>query len=92
MFDIQPPSLGATVDQGDAVAPRDFTVAGFSVSGRVVDGAGDGVAGVSMLVAGEELASTDLNGRHDCVCDVCVMALILAPAPALALPSTCLPA
>lgn len=62
-FDIQPASIAATVGHGDAVVAEQFVVMGFSVTGRVVDGAGVGISGVSILVGGEEQASTDLNGR-----------------------------
>lgn len=62
-FEIQPPSLSVSVGQGDATAPEEFVVTGFSVSGRVVDAAGNGVPSVSVFVNAKERATTDLTGR-----------------------------
>lgn len=62
-FEIQPPSLTVQVGQGDASLSDQFVVTGFSVSGRVVDPAGNGVPSVSIRVNGKERTSTDLNGR-----------------------------
>jgi hypothetical protein len=62
-FEIEPNSQAVTVGHSNAAAPEPFAVAGFSVQGRVVDGAGDGVAGVEIRVGRELKATTDLNGR-----------------------------
>lgn len=62
-FEIQPSSLTVNVGQGDATVKEEFVVTGFSVSGRVVDSAGNGVPTVAILVNGKERATTDLNGR-----------------------------
>lgn len=62
-FEVEPTSMTVVVGHGNAVVQEPFTVTGFSVQGRVVDSAGNGVAGVDISVAGEVRASTDLNGR-----------------------------
>jgi hypothetical protein len=62
-FEIQPSALAVAMGQGDAAVKEEFVVTGFSVSGRVVDSSGNGVASVAVLVHGKERATTDLNGR-----------------------------
>jgi hypothetical protein len=62
-FEIEPSSQEVAIGHSNAAAPEAFLVAGFSVQGRVVDGAGDGVAGVEIRVGRELKATTDLNGR-----------------------------
>lgn len=66
-FEIQPASLQAVVGHGNAVVSEQFVITGFSVTGRVVDASGNGVTGVLIRIAGEERASTDLNGRYECL-------------------------
>ncbi|KAF6256204.1 hypothetical protein COO60DRAFT_1702424 [Scenedesmus sp. NREL 46B-D3] len=63
-FEIEPSSQDVAVGHSNAAAPEAFVVAGFSVQGRVVDGSGDGVAGVEIRVGGELKTTTDLNGRY----------------------------
>lgn len=62
-FEIEPNSQEVSVGHRNAAAPEAFVVAGFSVQGRVVDGAGEGIAGVEIRVGRELKATTDLNGR-----------------------------
>jgi hypothetical protein len=62
-FEIEPNSQAVSVGHSNAAVPEPFVVAGFSVQGRVVDGAGDGIAGVEIRVGRELKATTDLNGR-----------------------------
>ena len=45
--------------------PLSSQVRGFAVSGRVVDGAGQGIAGVSVSVDGEAKAVTDNEVRRE---------------------------
>lgn len=62
-FEIEPSMMTVNVGQGDAAVVEEFVVTGYSVSGRVVDSAGNGVPTVSVYVNGRERATTDLTGR-----------------------------
>jgi hypothetical protein len=74
-FEIEPHSQAVIVGHSSAAVPEPFTVTGFSVQGRVVDAAGDGVAGVEIRVGRELKATTDLNGRWEQWCVACVLLL-----------------
>eukprot|EP00741_Cyanophora_paradoxa_P017414 tig00020965_g16823.t1 len=62
-FEIEPASLPVSVRAGDVQVAKPFSVVGFSIGGRVVLKAGGaGVAGASVLVDGQQRATTDANG------------------------------
>ncbi|KAG9154178.1 hypothetical protein Leryth_000653 [Lithospermum erythrorhizon] len=64
VFDVSPPSLSVSVRHEHAIVHQKFQVTGFSVGGRVVDGNGSGVDGVTITVGGQERSITDSEGYY----------------------------
>ncbi|XP_027099594.2 uncharacterized protein [Coffea arabica] len=64
VFDVSPPSVLVTVGHEHTKVIQKFQVTGFSVGGRVVDGIGNGVDGVKIMVDGEERSNTDKEGYY----------------------------
>ena len=64
-FDVSPSALAVSLT-GRSIThpPSSFSVSGFSVSGRVVDNKGRGVAGTSILLDGEVRATTSSDGYY----------------------------
>jgi hypothetical protein len=63
-FDVVPAELVVAVGHEAVVLPTPFQVSGFSATGRVVDRAGQGLAGVTVLLDGKERATSDAQGRY----------------------------
>ncbi|GJP38808.1 hypothetical protein CLOM_g23217 [Closterium sp. NIES-68] len=64
VFDMAPKEMAVAVGHADAVTAEPFQVRGFSVSGRVVDSAGEGVEGATVLLNGQTRAVTDAKGHY----------------------------
>jgi hypothetical protein len=63
-FDLYPQNQPVFVSQGDVEVAQPFHVTGFSVSGRVVDTAGAGISGVTIIVNGQEQAISNTDGYY----------------------------
>ncbi|XP_020582694.1 LOW QUALITY PROTEIN: nodal modulator 1-like [Phalaenopsis equestris] len=63
VFDVSPPSMTLTVEHHHVTVSQKFQVTGFSVGGRVVDGNG-GVSGASIIVDGQQKATSDNEGFY----------------------------
>nr|GMD68875.1 nodal modulator 3 [Ipomoea batatas] len=64
IFDVSPSSASVIVKHDHTTVPQKFQVTGFSVGGRVVDGNGEGVDGVKIIVDGQERSITDKEGYY----------------------------
>lgn len=63
VFDVSPPAMSVTVEHHHVTVSQKFQVTGFSVGGRVVDGNG-GVSGASIIVDGQQKATSDNEGFY----------------------------
>ncbi|WMV31780.1 hypothetical protein MTR67_025165 [Solanum verrucosum] len=64
IFDVSPSSMSISVQHDHVIVPEKFQVTGFSVGGRVVDGDGNGIEGVEILVDGQKKSITDKEGYY----------------------------
>lgn len=64
VFDVSPSSMSISVQHDHVIVPEKFQVTGFSVGGRVVDGDGNGIEGVEILVDGQKKSITDKEGYY----------------------------
>ncbi|GLU07247.1 hypothetical protein SLE2022_242110 [Rubroshorea leprosula] len=64
VFDVSPSVLSVSVEHQHVIIPQKFEVTGFSIGGRVVDGNDIGVAGVKIVVDGQERSITDKQGYY----------------------------
>lgn len=64
-FDVVPAKEEFTVNHGSVIIKEPFQVAGFSVSGRVLESVkGNGVKGAKILIDGKEQTVTGLDGSY----------------------------
>ncbi|KAK4367254.1 hypothetical protein RND71_015134 [Anisodus tanguticus] len=64
VFDVSPSSTSISIQHDHVIVPEKFQVTGFSVGGRVVDGDGNGIEGVEILVDGQKRSITDKEGYY----------------------------
>lgn len=64
IFDVSPSSMSISVQHDHVIVPEKFQVTGFSVGGRVVNGDGNGIEGVEILVDGQKRSITDKEGHY----------------------------
>eukprot|EP00163_Fabomonas_tropica_P032050 TRINITY_DN788_c0_g1_i3.p1 TRINITY_DN788_c0_g1~~TRINITY_DN788_c0_g1_i3.p1 ORF type:complete len:1135 (-),score=420.77 TRINITY_DN788_c0_g1_i3:2349-5753(-) len=63
-YEVAPGRMDFTIDSGSYAFDSDFKVTGFSVSGKVVDVKGKGIAGAKITVDNAEKAVTDASGNY----------------------------
>ncbi|CAE1283136.1 Nodal modulator 3,Nodal modulator 1,Nodal modulator 2 [Acanthosepion pharaonis] len=64
-FDVVPEKITFHVEHNSIHLPKEFQVAGFSVSGLVVDSVkGHGIAGAQIFVGGKQMAISDSDGSY----------------------------
>ncbi len=63
-IEIAPKQVSVVVRHGNAEAEAEFALAGFTVSGKVIDPAGSGLVGVDVMVDGVKVATTDTKGSY----------------------------
>ncbi|GAQ84160.1 Nodal modulator like protein [Klebsormidium nitens] len=64
VFDVSPAEVEVTVGHGGAVIEEPFWVTGFSVSGRVLNDKGEGIASVKIVINGADGGVTSADGRY----------------------------
>jgi hypothetical protein len=63
-IEIAPKQISVTVHHGHAETDAEFSLAGFSLGGKVIDPAGNGLVGVDVFVDGVKMATTDTKGAY----------------------------
>ncbi|XP_029647558.1 nodal modulator 1 [Octopus sinensis] len=64
-FDVVPEKMVFQVKHNSVILPKEFQVAGFSVSGRILDSVkGAGIGGAKVSVSGKQMAVTNEDGSY----------------------------